>query len=826
MRTAVALAVSYLTFATLSAAEFAAAAIKKDTDIPAQSLGSALEAFARDRSLQFIYATTEVETLRTSGVSGNLSANEALSGLLQGTGLSYRFLDEKTVTVQPASLAPRDGVGMIQDATTSSSDAMLIQNRLRLAQADEHTSVPADAESAGNGGSVNPTAERTELEEIVVTAQRREEKLQDVPIAISVFSGKQLDMSSEVSVNNMLFAVPGLNLTTETIGGVARISIRGVNSLLGSNTVGYYVDGVPFGFVDRNFSPDPGAFDLDRVEVLRGPQGTLYGANSLNGVVRVLTKDADLDSYELKGRTLASSIEGGGYNYGADAVGNAPIIPGKLAVRLLLNYDHKGGYVDNLVADEINDGEINNIRLKINGQPTEDLSVKLGYWRSRSDLGSLPMSLPGTDFYPGDLNPGKIDKFDVYSGTVNYDFGSFTASNTASYFDYFNQSIVDWSAWSNTGIAAFLDGLFYYEQASKVFTNELSLNSDSDGPWTWSAGAMYRDAEDLITNHWQDFTFAPAQNESTSSAIFGELTRSFADGALELTGGLRYFHDKVHQLDPGPGTYDVTSSFDHISPRVVLTWHPNDDMTVYASYAQGFRSGLNQPANTEALTPGLPPALEDTLDNYEIGSKGGLFDGFLSYEVAAYYMHWSDVKQSLCTQVVVNTVPTCANFYVNTGTANGPGVDVALTLRPSEQLSIGLTGSWNDLHFTDEVFFGPDLLYNDGDRLALSAETTLGGFINYRASLAGTGLEWGFSGSVNYKTAIEDAQISGRVRGDAITDTRLGLEIVRPEAWTLEIFSDNVLNERGVAIPSATPDNFYVTRWSPRTIGAQFSFQF
>ncbi len=674
-----------------------------------------------------------------------------------------------------------------------------------------------------------------DVEEVIVTAQRRLEKLEDVPISISVLTGKELDMSTESSVNDVLFAVPGLNITTDTIGGVARITIRGVNALLGSNTVGYYIDGVPFGFVDRPFSPDPGLFDLDRVEVLRGPQGTLYGAGSFNGVVRVLTNDANLEDYEFKARTMVSSVDGGGQNFGANGVVNMPLVPGKLAARLMLSYDHLGGYVDNLVADEINDGKITNIRLKINGQPTEDLSVKLGYWRSRSDLGSLPMSLPATDFYPGDLNPGKIDRFDVSSGTVSYDFGSFSASNTASYLDYFNQSIVDWSAWSNTGILPGLDGLFYFEQASEVFTNELSLNSNSDGPWTWSAGAMYRDVEDLITNHWNSpggvQTFSPAQNESTSYAVFGELTRSFADGALDLTGGLRYFHDKVHQLEPG-GTYDVTATFDHVSPRVVLTWHPDDDMTVYASYAQGFRSGLNQPANTEALTPGLAPVREDTLDSFEIGSKGGLFNGLLGYEVAAYYMHWQDVQQALCQQIIVSGIPTCANAYINTGTADGPGVDVALTLRPSDELIIGFTGSWNDLHFTETIFFGQNHLYNDGDRLAFSPEYTLGGSLNYRAPLRSTGLEWGFSGSVNYKSAVDSVgvgtflAIPGRTTGDPITDARLGLELSNPDVWTFEIFCDNVVNERGVALPPTSPDDFYVTRWSPRTIGAQFSVHF
>jgi outer membrane receptor protein involved in Fe transport len=792
-------------------------------DVPAGDLLSAIEAVEKQADVEIVYQPETLKGLKTHGVSGNLTTQDAVRKLLAGTQLRLST-DASTGAMLIVAGPERDsqeGVGVKPVAEGGIGEAALL-----VAQADTSGQ---GAEVKQNTANVAENSGGLKLEEIVVTAQRYEQKLEDVPISISAFTGKELDMSSETSVNDALYSVPGLNITTYTAGGTNTISIRGVHSFIGSNTVGYYVDAVPFGFVAKDFAPDPGTFDLDRVEVLRGPQGTLYGANSLNGVVRVLTKDADLDDYEFKGRTLVSNIQGGGENFGADAVVNVPIVSGKLAARLMVSYDHKGGYIDNLVADEINDGKLANVRLKINGQPTENLSVKLGYWRSRSDLGSLPMSLPATDLYPGNLNPHKSDRFDVYSGTIAYDFGSFTASNTASYMNYLNEFAIDWSAFSITGEIPFLDGLFDYSQPSKVFTNELALNSQSDGPWAWSAGAIYRDAKDVVAYR---SIFGPgpvSQDESNSYAIFGELTRYFADGALELTGGLRYFDDKVHQSEPG-GIYSLTSTFEHISPRTVLTWHPNNDMTVYASYAQGFRSGLNQPAATEAVLPGLPPAKEDTLDNFEIGSKGKLFDGFLNYEVAAYYIHWSDVKQPLCTPVDDPITGTSCQFlYTNTGTANGPGFDVALTFHPARQLSVAFTGSWNDLQFTDDVFFGANLLYNKGDRLALSSKYTLGGSISYRAPLGSTGLEGGFAGYVNYKPPVESVEVAGRLRGDVITDTRLGLQIANPDVWTFEIYSDNVLNERGIAVPGPAgleTLGFYSTRFSPRTIGAQFSFHF
>lgn len=810
-------------------------------DIPSQSLESALLTLSKQAQFQLIVSDA-LPTHLTQRISGRMPIKRALEMLIKDTKLGYKVVGERTLALLPEKLQSTSMREEAFDAEQSGFDKSGTENKkwtqLLMAQTDGAASTknervaPASSEEFGR------------LEEIVVTAQRYEQKLQDVPIAISVFTGKELDTSSEPSVNDTLFAVPGLNITNFFAGGTSTISIRGVNSQtgIGSNTVSYYVDGVPFGFVVNDFSPDPGTFDLERVEVLRGPQGTLYGANALNGVVRVLTKDADLDDYEFKGRTLVSSIEGGGENFGADGVANVPIVSGKLAARLMVSYHRQGGYIDNLVADNINDGKITNVRLKVNAQPTEDLSIQLGYWGSRSDLGSLPISFPDSDFYPGDEacllcvpategnSPEKIDQFDVYSATMTYDFGWFTASNTLSYLDYANQFTIDWSGFRTTNHAFFpfgIDGPFHRSQTSEVLTNELSLNSNSDGPWVWSAGAIYRDAQDLTADRSAVFgSGVPSQDESTSYAVFGELTRSFADGALELTGGLRYFHDQVHQSQPG-GTYSLTSTFNHVSPRVVLTWHPSDNMTIYGSYAQGFRSGINQPASTEAVIPGLPPASEDTLDNYEIGSKGELFDGFLNYEVAAYYIHWTDVKTQLCTQL-----PTSCQFlYTNAGTANGPGVDVGLTFHPIEQLSVGLTGSWNDLHVIEDVFFGSSILYNDGDRLAGSPEYTLGASLSYRAPLADTRLEWGFSGSVNHKAAIDNITFAGvRTTGDSITDSRLGLELANPELWTFEVFVDNVLNERGVALRSdptnAFETQFYSSRFRPRTIGAQLSVHF
>lgn len=137
----------------------------------------------------------------------------------------------------------------------------------------------------------------TELAEIVVTAQKREEKLQNVPISIAVLGGKALDKQVAGGSLEALVSVPGISQSTSDAGGMTQVSIRGVSAAVpfggGSGTTGYYVDSIPFSLVRSAAVPNTNAYDMSRLEVLRGPQGTLYGASALNGVVRILTNDAD-----------------------------------------------------------------------------------------------------------------------------------------------------------------------------------------------------------------------------------------------------------------------------------------------------------------------------------------------------------------------------------------------------------------------------------------------------------------------------------------------------------------------------------------------------
>src|ERR1700761_9461461 len=237
-------------------------------------------------------------------------------------------------------------------------------------------------------------AEAPAIDEIVVTAQKREQRIQDVPISLSVMGGADLDKSSVQSVSDALSMVPGVAVNVTGQGGETKLTIRGVTAsgalFAGSSPIGYYLDSVPFGLVRSAVEPDANSFDLNRIEVLRGPQGTLYGASALNGVVRVITNDADVNEFDFKARAGASTTESGGGNYRGDMAVNLPIIDGKLAARLVVGEEHDSGWIDAPVGNNTNDGDLKNIRLKVTAVPTDDLTIKFGALHQEANYGAPP----------------------------------------------------------------------------------------------------------------------------------------------------------------------------------------------------------------------------------------------------------------------------------------------------------------------------------------------------------------------------------------------------------------------------------------------------
>lgn len=698
-----------------------------------------------------------------------------------------------------------------------------------LAVAATSTVLVANAGEPAGDKAIDGSADRRNIEEVFVTAQKREERLQDVPVSISLLAGSSLDKSTSEGIAETLMRVPGVGVAPPIQGGLSQLSVRGVTAVSafgGSSPVAYYLDSVPLNLVKAAVVPDTSPYDLQRIEVMRGPQGTLYGASAQSGVVRVLTADANLDELELKMRSAMSTTDHGGENYRGDLAISVPIIPGKLAARAVVGYQNLSGWIDKPNASQVNDAELRSTRLKVNAQPTEQLSIALSGWLSRSDYGA-PSGGDDNRRRSSTIGEPIAADFNAYGLKVAYEFNGFTVTSATSYLDFLNAATLDLQPFF--GIPA----PQAREYSAKARAEEIILNSTHAGPWRWSAGVMYRDAED---RDFSTLMFLPAPvdltDTSESVAVFGELTRAFLDGKFEVTGGLRYFEDEAKHYENTPQSgiptdplIRTTSNFHATSPRVVLSWHPNTDATVYASYAEGFRSGANQSANILRVAPEFPAVDADTLKTYEVGAKGKLAEGRFIYDAAVYYMDWKDVQAPLT--VDIDGIPY--SVTVNGESASGVGVEFGIMAQLFTGMQVDLTFSWNDLQADSSSTSAGIPLYAAGDRLNFSTEYTAGASAEYEFSLGSGGYTGRISAGANYTSEQTYRNLLG---GTVVVDTGSPLLIARtsfsidsPLRWTGTLFVDNLNNEQdpGVGL-------FHIPDWTqrirPRTVGLQFDYHF
>lgn len=666
------------------------------------------------------------------------------------------------------------------------------------------------------------------MEEVLVTAQRRQERLQDVPISISVLSGVDLDSSPDQGIAEAVSGVPGLtNLVNSRSGSTSTYAIRGVtdaNQILGGTSpVGYYLDSIPFGLVKQSPAPDASPYDLDRVEVLRGPQGTLYGVSSTNGVIRILTKDADLSAFELKGRASASSTEHGDDSYRGDLAVNMPLVEGKLAVRAVIGYQDVGGWIDKPIGRDANDTQIKTGRLKLNGQPTDALSIGLSAWFSRTDMGAPPLSADGRQT-PSVVEEPSASDYDAYNLKLDYQSSGVSLVSATSYLEYAHDWIFDL-----TQLGA---PIFDSDGGADIFSQEINLASAHVGPWQWTAGAIYRDAKE---SYLQAFTTGAILGddvwESESFAIFGELKRIFLNGRFDLIAGVRYFEDRVTDRDlfcardpQCAGATTKTSRFDAVSPRVVLTWHPTEETNVYGSYGEGFRSGLNQTGTVQRSFPSLGPAEPDTLKNYEVGAKSSFWGGRAILDAAVFYIDWQDVQQFLPVLVTAsNGTQLLTTAFANAASASGIGVEFAATVVPLDGLTLSASFGWNDLTVDEDVVTGGRLRIAKGARLNSSPETTGSVSIDYSVPFGDRGYTGRLSASASYVS--EQTRQVAELNGDSMLLARVGLAIESSDRWGATLFVNNLFDKNYVVVH----DSFLATwdtRIRPRTIGLQLEYRY
>ena len=783
-------------------------------NIASQRLATAIVQFSEQAHVQIISSGIDVTDQTSPGVIGQRSVADGLSALLKGTGLRYKALNDNTVSLQ----AIKQNQGSTQTKPTAGSSDQA------------HDPATANGVALGTAAAANTTD--ANLSEIVVTAQKREERLQRVPISISVMSGSQLESGNVASVNEALNTVPGVATQQNYLGGGTVIAIRGVApafpTLGGSSPIAYYLDSVPFGLIRSAIAPDSDPYDMQRVEVLRGPQGTLYGASALNGVVRVLTYDPDLNIFDFKARVSDSYTQYGGNNNRADAAINVPIIEGKLAIRAVVGYDNEDGWIDQPDKRNANWSESNTYRIKVAGQPTDDFSILLSAWSSRENAGAPNVGYTFDKDASSLVQPTSTD-YDVYAAKLGYQFSTFSLSSATGYLDYSNKGQLGLDI-PGFGIPG---SIFFAGESSNIFSEEVNLNSTQAGDWRWSVGGMYRRATETRPAH---FTVIPvpaslADDISKSYAAYGELTRVLLDDRLELTAGVRHFHDDIdqeEQLGAGTPFIPASSVAEANTPRAVVTWHLTDREMIYASYSQGFRSGFPQDASVP-VNAGIAPATPDRLRNYELGSKGSLLDGRVVYDASVYYMYWQGIQQSISvySPIYEQYIPA----IVNSQAASGLGTDLALSIQPLHNLTLKATVSWNNLEMNNRVLSGGEILFRKGDRPNSSPETTGSVSADYVFDLGIHGYQGTFSVSGNYTSAqdyrgVGTASVPNVQAGDPMVFTRSSFSVDFANHWTASFYGDNLNNERGSPVKAYVGVPNWDAQVRPRTLGLQAQYRY
>ena len=583
-----------------------------------------------------------------------------------------------------------------------------------------------------------------ELEEIVVTAQRREQNISDVSQAVQALSGDDLNELNITNFEEMITLIPGAIQNSTISHGSNVYSIRGVaaSETDGDATVGYYLDNFAFSIPGRPYAPVTDLYDTERVEVLRGPSGTLYGLGSLGGTIKVITKDPVIGEFEGSFKATVSEIDDGDSSYTGDIVINAPISD-NAAIRAVLSIKDIGGWAEIIPSDQTdgNPYEALTGRLKLLVEPNEKTSVKFTYWRQDSEQEyanrlTYP-SPPAIDNVFGET----FSDYTIYILDVAYDLGFAMLESTTGYME---NTVI-----SNNG--GFIPGIGNFSSLwpleSENFNEDIRLTSKSEGAWSWIIGAFYQDGEtfggqDVLLPDF-GFNSINASNllSSESWAIYGEASRTSEDEKWVLTIGGRYYEEKrgfnenssVELLTPLTGAPDpiVTNTVgtdsatnDTFNPRLNVAYYPSEDSMLYFEAAKGFRSGsitstaIMTASNATLGGTNYDNASEpDTLWNYTIGGKWNL--GSVSIDLAALFYDWGDAQ--------VEISPALQTIVIPVADIEGRGIDLTIAWdTPIDGLSLYFSGNTNEVELdnVDEAIVTKLPFMGDGSQLPGTAKST------------------------------------------------------------------------------------------------------
>jgi iron complex outermembrane receptor protein len=714
-----------------------------DFDIPAQDLSAALIQFSQQARVQVI-VSEDLTGQTTQGVSGPQAIKQALHSLLGPAGLQYRIAGDTSITV-----------GKPGAKTTA-----LEQKSLRLAQAEPDGARPSQAPTSADAPPSPYDQSDVPLQELVVTAQKRAQQIKDVPISMSTLGASELEALRVEHVQDYIYSIPNATYIDSGAYYGQNVTLRGISDFSGGlfDVISVLVDDVGFSAVNSNVILSTGLFDLERIEVLRGPQGTLTGRNALGGSINIITAKPSTAGFDGSA-TLDLGRFGTQF---ARAALNVPLSE-SVAVRASAFLSRSDGMIRNVGPAGGRSGYDNaGGRIAARFQPGDALTIDAAFSVEKRDRDYEDWITH--NFNPGDVDilnpnwageklpileswggtyPGPIDLFNDEGnngGVVSKDVAEFTeledwtASFRAAYdfgghrmdliYGHFDYELDHAEDYDTTEYAWWMGS---HQRETKTDSAELRVSSDYSGPVNWVAGVSYLD-ESLklgVTDSiglWAieggtprlagDYRAAYIYNgitELRSSGIFANVFWDITP-RTHLSAGVRYSRESADVgesfvYDPSnpdlaappiaPGDFRANPTLEEVSPRIALNYDVTDAASVYFQFATGYRAGYgNTPL---AISASAPEAVDpERLENYEIGIKGSVLEGRLGFAAAAFYMDYQDLQIQAPIPPALNPFPFTIFYDTNAGKAHTTGFELEAQLRLTEGLRLETSIGYTD----------------------------------------------------------------------------------------------------------------------------------
>jgi outer membrane receptor protein involved in Fe transport len=703
---------------------------------------------------------------------------------------------------------------------------------------------------------------------VIVTARRVAEEEGAVPISMVRLGSRQLQRSGADTLTDIAGSVPNLAVATVGAFGAQQPTLRGVFSNIGASTVGLYVDDVPVQIrsLEVTGNPDLRSFDLERVEVLRGPQGTLFGASSMGGTIRYLTRQPEMTGMAVQASGELAAVKGGGMTRELQVGLGGAIVPEKIGLRASAYYRRDAGVIDRLdpasgtpVQDDIDHVAALGLRLAAKAALGERLELTPALFYQKTERADLPFydSALGPFRQSASLRQPGRDRFLLPSLTARLDLGGATLTSVTAWLDRDNSQIVDYSGFFGEivlggaipGIRTPGGSYSRTTVAQRNFTQEIRIASDDpQARLRWLVGGFYRRSrivmeqrvvepgiEDLAEAQLglsiEDifgFPLLPGgqsyhsrqQISERTLAAFGQASWAFSP-RWEMTAGMRVSYNplRFRLMSEGPfagGRNAVgprRQSGTPVTPYASLSWRPAKQSLLYLSAGKGFRDGGTNgavpagscAADLSALGRRTAPDsyAPDSLWSYEAGAKAG--GRALNFSLAAFRIDWSNIQQSIA-------LPNCGFSYVdNLGAARNQGMELAVQAKPVPPLTINLSLGFVDARFRRNVGLpnadGTGSIVAAGDRVPYVPRWSGTVAAEYAFALRGLDgfirSEWQHAGRYRRAPSRRSVAYDPRVYEREGSDILLLRIGAGRDGWQLSAFADNLLDSRAVLYRNA-----------------------